>query len=280
LVIIPSIALSIICIIHLIIYKNAKVIQNQGFPKNLFFQIGIIFLFTSQIFTSHINYGYCAFHFLLKHIGLGLVCFVLLIHIISGVELGIMNNDDKKPLVLSLSSDKEFDSSISKTLKLLKTKRCSSVDNNVPLPMNTMEENQKLQSIFKTIKKTHYLYIEGLFIYFIFITSIILYIILKFIKLHQSDHFEQDYNGEWLYTCSTDTYENILNIFEFLLIIILFSKSKKLWNLNGIFKNTKYISYAVIVWIATGPFINVINILLIYLINIQNIKNSFLIINN
>jgi len=280
LVIIPSVILSVICIIHLIIYRNAKIIKDQGFPKNLFFQIGIIFLFTSQIFTSHINYGYCAFHFLSKHIGVGLVCFILLIHIISGVELGIVNYDSKKPLVLSLTTDKISDGSISETLKSFKKKRNSIVVNNIPLPMNTMEENQELQSIFKTIKKTHYLYVEGLFIYFIFITSIILYIILKFIKLHQSDHFEQDYNGEWLYTCSTDTYENILNIFEFLLIIILFSKSKKLWNLNGIFKNTKYISYAVIVWIATGPFINVINILFIYLINIQNIKNSFLIINN
>ena len=266
-VIISSVILSVLCIIHLIIYRNVKIIQNQGFPKNLFFQIGIILLFTSQIFTSHINYGYCAFHFLLKHIGFGLVCFVLLIHIISGVELGSMNFDDEKPLALSLSSDNGSDGSISASLESFKERACSNIGNSVPLPMNTMEENQKLKSIFKTIKKTHYLYVEGLFIYFIFIISLILYININFIKYHRNDHFEQDYNGEWLYTCSTDTYENILNIFEFFFIIILFSKSKKLWNLNGIFTNTKYISFAVIVWIATGPLINVINMIYIYSVN-------------
>ena len=258
--------MSIICIIHLIIYRHIKIIKNQGFSKNLFFQVGIIFLFTSQIFTSHINYDYCVFHLILKHAGFGLIYLVLLIHIISGVELGTVNIGGEKPIVFSLSSDKESGiSSISESLESFKEKRCSSIINSIPLPMNTMEENQKLKSIFKSIKKTHYLYVEGLFIYFIFIISVLFYIIIKFIKLHQSDHFEQDHNGLWLYTCSTDTYENILNIFEFLFIIILLSKIKYLWNLNGIFKNTKYISYAVIVWIATGPLINVIYIRYIYI---------------
>lgn len=215
--------------------------------------------FISNLFSSHKNFGYCSLHLILKHAGIGLIYIILFIHIYSGIELGVKDSKDKKLKVISMNSDKDINE-IYESLESLKIKRQSNIIESKPieLSVNSSRQNISFNEVMKNIKKTHYLYIEGLFLYTIFITITIIYITTKTFKYKSRNRLEQDNSGYWLYMCPSEKYELIVNIFEFLFIFILLLKIKKLWNLKCIFKNTKYISYAIIIWTATGPFFNVL----------------------
>jgi len=93
------------------------------------------------------------------------------------------------------------------------------------------------------------------------VTIAIIKVMLDQRKEDYNTNLEQDNNGEWIYTCPTLPFDEILNIVEFLFLILLIMKVKKVWNYKYIFSLTKYLSYTVLVWVAIGPLVNVIMII-------------------
>ncbi|OUM66433.1 hypothetical protein PIROE2DRAFT_6384, partial [Piromyces sp. E2] len=83
--------------------------------------------------------------------------------------------------------------------------------------------------------------------------SSILIITVHMKKMDKNDDVKQGNDGKWLYIFPLKDYDLIINIYEFIMIMILIKLVVKLWNLTGIFKNAIYMSYAVIFWAATGP---------------------------
>eukprot|EP00833_Pecoramyces_ruminatium_P001614 jgi/Orpsp1_1/1175646/evm.model.c7180000054692.1 len=249
----PSIILVILGLIHSFIYRNVKVIQDQGLQKNIFFQIGIMLYFISNLFSSHKNFGYCSLHLILKHAGIGLIYIILFIHIYSGIELGVKDSKDKKLKVISMNSDKDINE-IYESLESLKIKRQSNIIESKPieLSVNSSRQNISFNEVMKNIKKTHYLYIEGLFLYTIFITITIIYITTKTFKYKSRNRLEQDNSGYWLYMCPSEKYE--------LIVASYFSLSKMKANRTKYETLINYIGYLIIYLLYYWDKVYLINI--------------------
>ncbi|ORX53833.1 hypothetical protein BCR36DRAFT_21462, partial [Piromyces finnis] len=101
--------------------------------------------------------------------------------------------------------------------------------------------------------------IEGLFIYVLSEFINILVVIFNQKDDNELTNIKQNSDGRWLYVSPLKKYELIINIYEFIFIMIIIINIKNLWKLTGIFKNSIYMSYAVIFWAATGPSINIIS---------------------
>ncbi|OUM58405.1 hypothetical protein PIROE2DRAFT_64434, partial [Piromyces sp. E2] len=150
----------------------------------------------------------------------------------------------------------------------------NSNENVISLSSSTLsvgDENDYNKILLKKIKYVHSLYVKGLFICLVFAVVIFVTITKAMIDENKKDdekeddenydsnnqHLEQDTNGEFIIKCPILPYDEILNLFEFLFIVLLLTKVKKSWNYKYIFRITKYLHYAVIVWIAIGPLTNV-----------------------
>ncbi|ORX53824.1 hypothetical protein BCR36DRAFT_283869, partial [Piromyces finnis] len=120
----------------------------------------------------------------------------------------------------------------------------------------TLDKNGDFNYIIKILKNIRSSYIEGLFIYVLSEFINILVVIFNQKDDNELTNIKQNSDGRWLYVSPLKKYELIINIYEFIFIMIIIINIKNLWKLTGIFKNSIYMSYAVIFWAATGPSIN------------------------
>ena len=153
------------------------------------------------------------------------------------------------------SSNNELNNNVS----ILNSKPVKS--NNESSSLDEMKKNENMLTILNILKKIRSLYIEGIVMLMIFFICNTLIIIAYPKSDNEDEYIKKDDEGKWSYRCPIEKYNLYINFIEIFLLIILSKYSFNLWSLTGIFKNTFYMSYSVILWIAFGPFIHVIYII-------------------
>jgi len=94
-------------IVFLIIFRKKGIIKDTGFLKSLFFAIGLILIYISNMFASYTSFKECSLHFIIRHIGMMTVIIIFYIYISLAYELGISNTkneDDKLKMVKTLTT--------------------------------------------------------------------------------------------------------------------------------------------------------------------------------
>jgi len=251
--------------------------MDQGYRKILFFNFGMLIYFISQFFSSQKNFLYCGLHNIFKHMGIELIYFVSLLYIYSGCLLGVDVIVKKTNSNLALSSYSEINT-LKKIEELLNnnniSSKISSSKDSIKKSENSISElnkNKKRYKFLKLLKRLRSLYIKGISMCIIF-CIVNIFIVFIYIKKSNRDYqIVQDNDEKWIFTCPFNDYDLIINIFEFLLVSLLLKDSKKLWTLTGVFKNSIYMGYGVIIWTATGPLINVNCIIILFYLSINYI---------
>jgi len=190
--------------------------------------------------------------------------YITFIYIYSGKKLGISvannNNGSKNHISIWKSSDSKMNNDV----EIINSKSvyAKSVNsNNESSSVDEMKKNENMLTILNILKKIRSLYIEGMVMLMIFFICNTLIIIAYPKSDNEDEYIKKDDEGKWSYRCPIEKYNLYINFIEIFLLIILSKYSFNLWSLTGIFKNTFYMSYSVILWIAFGPFIHVIYII-------------------
>ena len=121
------------------------------------------------------------------------------------------------------------------------------------------------QYILLCSKNAHYLLINTLITYFLYLIMIIVIVISNIDHKKEEDMAIQSINGEWSYKCNLDKYDIFLNIIDIFFFLIILFRGKQIFNHVFIFISTKYIIYSSCVEIILGPLVNVFIYLFIYL---------------
>ena len=118
---------------------------------------------------------------------------------------------------------------------------------------NSMNKTDMLK-LNKSINYIHSICEEfaGIYIAMFFIFTILLIYYGK-----KETEYGQQYDGKWRYKSPLDSINIVVNLLQFILIIYLIFKVIKVWNLIYIFSYLKSICYSSIIWITTGPIVNV-----------------------
>lgn len=248
--------------IHTSIYRNTTMIKDLGFIKISFFNLGILLYYISNYFSSKSNQSSCGLYSIFKHTGIILIYYITFMYIYSGSQLGIslLTIEEQK----NVSAQSSTDLQTYKNIKDAQSKnnyinRFIKRDEDKELSSYELRKNENMYKLYIQSKKIKSLYRELFIILILFvITNIVVTIIYTKNKGNYDDYLKQNFsNGKWSYICPLEKFDLIINIIEFLLIIILVRHSFKLWTLTGIFKNTLHMSYTVILWIVIGPLANV-----------------------
>ncbi|ORX57898.1 hypothetical protein BCR36DRAFT_402256 [Piromyces finnis] len=107
--------------------------------------------------------------------------------------------------------------------------------------------NLNNSSVLELIIKSTHSFIKELFIFNIIYTVILVFLII-FQKVNNTDkgskRFVQNLNGDWIYRCSLDHPNLVLNFIYFTLMVILLIQGRKLYKYECIFKPVLYLSIA------------------------------------
>jgi len=287
----------VIPMIFIHFHRKERIISDTGYIKCEIFLFGLIIYFLSLNFNSFSNYINCALKFIFGHSGILLIYIIILIYIITGYELGLSYKEIEKLNIIPFQSssqndlDTENNKSLSSTLNealLLNIEKqlnqLEVISNEIKLGNTTKEKsktslNSKYTSTFtinklnKKVEFIHSLYLELITIYIIAIISFI--IITIFYKFKYLEDI-QEINGKWRYTCPLNSFNFILNLIEFILIIIILFKAIKLMNYTYIFKFAKYAVYIVLMWAILGPLVNVFYVLFLIIIYFYFLTNYIL----
>jgi len=139
--------------IHTIIYKNKKIIKNQGLIKISFFNLGFLLYLISQFFSTQINYMYSGLNITLKHMGIGLMLYIIFIYIYSGCKLGIKIVLCSRSFLSSISIKEE--SRIEFENKLIRNNNNSNmliISNEKMEASNQEIVQENLNNLFKILK--------------------------------------------------------------------------------------------------------------------------------
>lgn len=91
--------------------RKSYIIEDLGYFKILTFSFGVLFYFTSNLFSAYTNYFDCSLNFLLKHLGISLMLVIYLLYILPGIKLGIETKEDKKLQLINVDSSNDKNSS-------------------------------------------------------------------------------------------------------------------------------------------------------------------------
>ncbi|KAG4088500.1 hypothetical protein H8356DRAFT_1280889 [Neocallimastix lanati (nom. inval.)] len=247
-------------------YLNKKIIEDTGFSKCELVLFGLLFVLISLNFNPFKNYNSCVLEFIFKHSGIILIYMIFTFYIKTARKLGLNLINYTGSNTLPFTSESFKDNSII---------RSSSNQINQEIESKTTDENDVSsvsQSVAKKINKRilllHSLALEFCIIY---IALWVFLIITTFILKNKETKYKQEYNYNWRYECPLRTLSLGMTAIESVLILYLVLSTRKIWKYTYIFKCTRYISYACMIWTTLGPLIDLISNL-----TIQNKSNIIL----
>jgi len=235
------------------------------------------------------NYTNCSFNFFFKHFSLVSVVFVYYIFISQGYILGVKvltkgkNNkyiEDSTSLgfeahgneikiVINDGTD-DFEKSESKdngnienSESIISDRKKSILVENFVGSVSFSKLNKDSIDCFKDIirKSENCVYselLEALFVYLLYLISIITLILFFKFKDDYDKNFVQNDTGEWYYRCELENVNFLLMIMNLILLITVFIRRKKAMRYECIFVCLKFIFYSFYVLITLGPAANVI----------------------
>ncbi|ORX56013.1 hypothetical protein BCR36DRAFT_175699 [Piromyces finnis] len=289
---IPVIIIIFFNIITIILNKKEKIIKDTGYYKILFFSVGLIIYFISNFFITYRTYFNCALYFLFKHIGIFTILCIFYIYVIMGSKLGIVNKQDNKYLLvssnISLEKNKPYNvnannysyndhndnnnnndniEEINQQIEI-KLSMIKSSNSNLKKSKSSIDKKNENKILKRNIKQVHSLIYEILFIYPIYIASIITVIIFKYFKNENYNdaninYFNQNNDGYWSYQCPLNKSDFVYNLISLLLLIVVLSNGKTIINYECIFKCTRYITYSTYVFVVLGPLINIVGFVIL-----------------
>ncbi|ORX82768.1 hypothetical protein BCR32DRAFT_292411 [Anaeromyces robustus] len=303
-----AIALPInIIIIGLMVFifckRHEKIIGDTGYVKTEIFLLGAFIYYICFYFNSFSDYQSCTLAFIFKHCGILLMYSIFIIFASTGCELGVsyeeldrlnchtpiqnskpINSDaDGSETKISASSyDVLITENIEKELNNISKRREEvNSDNSLNKKRSSMVllysqgscDNIDLKMINKSIFIIHSLNIEVATVYIISCIVFIGYIFYG--SSEGSDNQVKDINGRWMYKCSLYQFGFIIDILEFMLVLILILRIMKTWGYTYVFKCLKYIGIASIVWFTLGPLINILSYVLVI-----NDSNAYILFNS
>lgn len=280
---IPTIIIILSLISYISYYKNENIIKDTGYIKSIILLIGFLLYFIGLNFNWFSSYGQSALKLLFNHCGIFLIYMILINYVLTGCELGIENNDiDKLHLIRKCEVTVINDSNIRQNQNETKSNNVNMKRATVSLDVNLLMKIEKqlnngndiltsnskssllnnnnsmnktdIRKLNKNISYVHSLNTELIVIYlflFFMLTILIIY------HGTETSELTQQLNGKWRYKSTLDTTNKIAYFIQFALIIYLVVKVIKVWNFLYIFTFLKYIGYASIIWVSTGPLINV-----------------------
>ncbi|ORX65789.1 hypothetical protein BCR32DRAFT_250582 [Anaeromyces robustus] len=272
-------------IIFITVNKEEKIIKDTGFLKCELTLLGILLYFISQIFDTFSNYSNCALNFLLKHSGILLIYVMFFTYIYTGYELG-MDYKELERLNLNIFKSETNICNNEEIRVQTKNKRQTireSILFNIEKELNNFgtnhdNDNKKkkstskvsvdkksdmeiLSNLNKNVFEVHNICMEVTIMYFI--TCIIILFSVIICKYKDIKYY-QELDGKWRYQCSLTNMENIMNLFEFIIIIYLIVLFIRVLHYTYVFKVLRYIGYSSIIWITMGPLPNLISYLSLY----------------
>jgi len=224
-----------------------------------------------------------------KHCGIFLIYIIILIYILTGCELGIDNDEMDKIKIIKNCEVTESEGTLNDlkrngdnnnkqltttlNIDLLKKieKQLNSenkINDSSSILKNSSMNKTDILKLNKSINYIHSICEEFAGVYiimFCIFTTLIIYYGKK-----KTDYIQQ-YDGKWRYKSPLNSINVVVNLLQFILIIYLIVKVIKVWNFIYIFSSLKYIGYSSIIWITTGPLVNVYDIIIYYLIYFKEI---------
>ncbi|ORX67007.1 hypothetical protein BCR32DRAFT_250453 [Anaeromyces robustus] len=253
------------------------IIENTGFVKCELVLLGELFFFFSLNYNPYNNYNDCAINIIFRHMGIILIYIVFILFISCGNEFGmtltevsILNDLPDLNSVITEDSVNEETIKISSKIcskirdeyvkaqysELGSSDSLSVASNKLPISDKISRNRHLNKKLNKSIEYIHSLCIEITLI-FIIITTLNIMVVIKDSNNERKEL--QGFDGKWYYKCPLNEVDLPLNVVEFLGVIYLMIKAKKIWNFTFIFKCTKYIGYATSIWIFLGPLINLLS---------------------
>jgi len=153
-----------------------------------------------------------------------------------------------------------------KSMSIINNKRKNVDGSNI----NINKEENITKNIIKHIKKINSMLLE-IFVILPIYNFVLLFSLFYYGYNKNHDlYMVQNIDGNWYYQCNLNKLNFILNIIDFLILLIILIKGTCLLKYEGIFKFIKYIILSLFIGIVFGPLINVnnnnINNIYIYII--------------
>ncbi|ORY72859.1 hypothetical protein LY90DRAFT_636981, partial [Neocallimastix californiae] len=262
---------------------NKRIIEDTGFIKCELVLFGLLLSLISLNFNPFENYNSCALEFIFKHSGIILIYIIFTLYTQAASKLGLNLQNYNGTSTLQLSEPYKENSFIQSSKNYGNLEIISSSNRNVKFDGNTSKmqvntinsqnianKNDSMsinksemdsKKLYKNISFIHSLTLELCIAYIIL--SIALIIIILILK-RKDIIYVQQYNYTWSYECPLRSLNLGIFSFESLLILFLVINSKNILNYTYIFKCTRYIIYAGMIWITFGPLIDLISYLAKY----------------
>lgn len=192
-----------------------------------------------------------------------------------GLELGMQDTNNKK---FKFSSDEVTDNDLYKKINnnndhiiFNKTSTMSTTSDNSSSRYSSQKDiyNNKLYNrltvmpindeVINKVGSARSLFTRILFLYFIYILSIIAFIFITFNKSGKNlIKLVNEENGKFIHQCELEDFDFVYYSLDLFIYVIILIKGKKILSYNCIFKSIKYITYISFIGIAFGPTTNVI----------------------
>jgi len=257
------------------INKKRYIILDIGYIKLMALSFGMILYYLSNIYSTYSSYVECSIYLFLKHTGISTFLIIFYFMTELNIELGFKKNFYDSGVEASSSSYNSVNEGLISETTIGRQKSSIKKQMIIILPPikiksyyihilkskknNTFKcsYNEVNEKILKKINKVKSLYVESAFLY----SSNILLLILMIYGTYQinddKNNFFPSKSGEWVYKCKLETYDLILSIIEFLILVIFAIKGNQLFHYDNVFKYTNYITYSSIIGIFIGPLLNV-----------------------
>lgn len=270
-------------IIYIIYHRKCGIIKNAGLSRILLFSIGIQFYFFSCTYITYSNFLEYSLFFIYKNVGISLSISVLLIYIGFTKELSVSNKRFSFKMMGATSSIQNSNfydnnnyneqNNYNPVIYKFNINNENSENNK-----NNNEDSKKSDNSFLSgltddesnddtisrIRRARSFFLEVNFVFLIYIIIIILIIMHKLRKENIETNSYLIDSGEWSYKSGLEVIDLSINIFHFLLFIVIILKGKELITHECIFKFIKYIYISAYVGVAFGPLMNV-NIRIIFI---------------
>jgi len=285
----------VLLIMFITLKKRVHIIEDTGIVKTGLALLGLLLIFISHQFNVFKDYTNCGLNIIFKHCGAFLVFVIFLIYINMAFEIGLVyedlntgistsifatstcneeenreikseDSDSKKGSICNFEINKEFKRSLSSiNSRNSSTSIASSGSKNAEIKLSMLNANRddttknddrtELLDLNKIIAYIHSFILEFIMVYLVFVVVYLSVVVAYSFKKKESI---QENNGKWRYDCPLIKMDLISNLIEFFLLIYLTVRTIRIWNFIFVFKCVKFIGYSVIVWITTGPLLNVI----------------------
>jgi len=263
--------------------RKLNIIETSGILSTITITTGCILLCLSNIYIIQENNKYCIINAILYHVGFFLVYLPLAIKYMIAFNFSIMFNNSKKDEILlnNILSKTNFNSimhikeNIESTdyTNILQIQSSSSFNSNNSttsenLPQKKLKRKNSLINKIGSrlsLTKTGYfnmiltkVYMTIFFLILIFIIMTIFIVIYSIHIYYSNNNNIQMVNGKYAKKCDVNiNIPTIINIVEFSLLFILVINIQTIYNAKYIFTENKFIVYIIVIWIVTGPAMNV-----------------------